>query len=232
MYYYLGDLMRWGARLGMVAVVTALLLTPLLSPTLGYGGKKVPVSVTWIAPLKKEVKTVIISEKDAEVVKEMLQDAEASLKIISQSTNEEEKAKAMEVIENLIGKLKKLDLIPAGLPVRTILLNLFNPKFAFILPILSFGSGLSWIPLYPGEAFIGFMFRPILMQYFIFGYTGTLNVNLVPPRIEYWDMVGTHTLIVLGFVGVYIDFGKIGYGVPNLQFLFGEALFAGGIDWI
>ena len=129
--------------------------------------------------------------------------------------------------------MQDMGLIPDAFPVASILTNLLRPKMSFMLPIISFGHGQSWIPLYPGEAFIGFMLRPIFMQYFgPFGYSGTLNIHLLPPRIEYWDMVGTHTLFVLGFVGVYIDLGQIGFGIPDLQFLFGEALIAGGVDWL
>ncbi len=219
--------MRWGAKLSAIAFAILLSIPPLLNAT--QSERKVPVSITYITPFKKEEKTVIVSENDVKTVGEMLRNAESSLKILQVS---EEKEEAMEIVEKLVNKLKELKLLPANFPINRLLTNLFNPKLAIILPIISFGSGFSWIPLYPGEAFIGFMFRPILMQYFLFGYTATLNINFIPPRIEYWDMVGTHTMVVLGFVGIYIDFGKIGYGIPNLQFLFGEALFVGGFDWL
>ncbi len=223
--------MRWGTKLVAVLLVAAFALTP-FTANAGYEGKKVTVTTNIVTPLGKEVRVVELSEKKVtEIEKEAIKVEDAIKVVTDPNSDEDEKSVAMEIIEAFIEKLQELGLIPPGFPVMKIITNLMNPKIDFLLPIVSFGRGFSWIPLYPGEAFIGFMFRPIIMQYFLFGYTGSINLNLLPPRLEYWDMVGTHTLIVCGFVGIYIDFGKIGYGIPKLQFLMGEALLAGGIDW-
>ncbi|RLF48033.1 MAG: hypothetical protein DRN29_00955 [Thermoplasmata archaeon] len=224
--------MRWGTKIGIMLLAVALVSTPFLASA-GYEGKKIEVSTTVLTPVGKEVKIIELSEKDVKLLEKKAIEVEDAIKILTDpNADDDEKSLAMEIIEAFINKLIELGLIPAGFPVAKILANFLSPKMDFLLPIISFGRGFSWIPLYPGEAFIGFMFRPIIMQYFLLGYTASLNVRLLPPRIEYWDMVGTHTLIVWGFVGIYIDFGKIGYGIPRLQFLMGEALLAGGVDWL
>ncbi len=224
--------MRWGTKIGIMLLAVALVSTPFLANA-GYEGKKIEVSTTVLTPVGKEVKIIELSEKDVKLLEKKAMEVEDAIKILTDpNADDDEKSLAMEIIEAFINKLIELGLIPAGFPVAKILANFLSPKMDFLLPIISFGRGFSWIPLYPGEAFIGFMFRPIIMQYFLLGYTASLNVRLLPPRIEYWDMVGTHTLIVWGFVGIYIDFGKIGYGIPRLQFLMGEALLAGGVDWL
>ena len=227
--------MRWGAKLGALVIFVMLFLPVAFSgiTKAGYEGRRVEIKAEWITPMGKQTKTVVLTEKDVIDLQKQMKKSQNVLQVLTDpSSDDDEKSKAMEILEELIEKLKEFGLIPKTFTVEKFLISLFNPKLDFILPIISFGSGFSWIPLYPGEAFIGFMFRPIIMQYFILGYTASVNINLLPPRIEYWDMVGTHTLIVWGFVGVYIDFGKIGYGIPNLQFLMGEALFAGGFDWL
>ncbi|HEC76057.1 MAG TPA: hypothetical protein ENI33_02215 [Thermoplasmatales archaeon] len=224
--------MNWRAKFVIFVLAVALASTPFLANA-GYDGKKVPAETTIITPLGKEVRTVEVSEREIEKIEEKTFEIQNAIKIVTDpSSDDDEKSKAMEIIEAFISKLQELGLIPGTFPIGQILLNLLSPKLDVMLPIISFGRGLSWIPLYPGEAFIGFMFRPIIMQYFLLGYTASLNINLLPPRLEYWDMVGTHTLFVLGFVGIYIDLGKIGYGIPNLQFLIGESLVAGGFDWL
>ncbi|MEA2053909.1 MAG: hypothetical protein U9O96_02150 [Candidatus Thermoplasmatota archaeon] len=141
-----------------------------------------------------------------------------------------EREEAKYVLDELFAALRDAGLIEAGVTPYTV--GLFpDAGIALLHPILSCGVGCSYIPLYPGEAFLGVMLRPIFLQYFFAGYTGCFNVRLAPPRIEYWDWVGTQTIMVFGFVGIYIDFASVGLGIPPVQVLIGESLFTAGIDW-
>lgn len=224
--------MNWRAKFVVLVLAVAFVSTPFLGSA-GYEGKKITAEATVITPLGKETKKIAVAEKEIEKIEEKTFEIQNAIKVITDpSSDDDEKSRAMEIIEAFINKLQELGLIPGTFPIAQILMKLLSPKLDVMLPIITFGRGISWIPFYPGEAFIGFMFRPIIMQYFLLGYTASLNINLLPPRLEYWDMVGTHTLFVWGFVGIYIDLGKIGYGIPNLQFLIGESLVAGGFDWL
>jgi len=144
----------------------------------------------------------------------------------------EEKSEIESIFNDLFSEMKKLGLLPEN-EVSVQSLGLL-PDFgiSFLNPILSCGVGKSFIPLYPGEAFIGVMLRPIFVQYLFLGYTGCINARLIPPRLEYWDWVGTQTLMIWGFVGLYIDFASIGLGIPPMQVLMGESFFTAGIDWL
>lgn len=224
--------MRGEAKFMIVMIMTGILTLPVLTPlAASEDNREVKIKVESLTPLGTTMEEKSIKVGDAKELASQMQMAEKAFKIAMNSdSNESEKRWAINLIENLVSRLKALGIIPAGFVFK--LPNFLSPKFALMVPVLSVGTGFSYIPFYPGEAFIGFMLRPIFLQYFLFGYTASLNVKLVPPRIEYWDMVGTHTAIILGFVGIYIDFGQIGYGVPNIQFLLGESLFTTGIDWL
>jgi hypothetical protein len=221
--------MRWGKKALALAVMVALVATPFIGA--GSNKKEMPVGVITISPNGSAKKTVQIVESDAQRIASKYEKAQEAVKIIKSSSNDEERNKAIQIIEDFLNELVKLGILPASF-VTSFIPNFLNPKFDLMPPLISFGSGFSFIPLYPGEAFLGFMFRPIIIQYFLLGYTASISFHLLPPRIEYWDMVGTQTMIICGFVGAYIDFGKIGYGIPNAQFIIGASLLTIGIDWL
>ena len=221
--------MRWGKKAVALIVMFAIVSMPLIGA--GKSKKELPVGVTIISPKENTKKTVNILEADAQRLASKYEKAQEAVKIIKSSSNDDERNKAIQTIEDFLNELVKLGILPASF-VAQFIPNFLNPKFDLMPPLISFGSGFSFIPLYPGEAFIGFMFRPIIVQYFLLGYTASLSFHLLPPRIEYWDMVGTQTMIICGFVGAYIDFGKIGYGIPNAQFIMGASLLTIGIDWL
>lgn len=232
-YSYLGEIkMRREAKLGAIFIVAVLLAMPVINSNAAEPEKKVPVTVSLINPLGGSTKQVMLSQKDAKSLEQQFEDATSALHVLMDgNSNDDEKAWAVKVVEKLMETLKEMGIVPEGF-VLNIPAMFLNPKIAFLVPVVSVGRGFSFIPLYPGEAFIGFMLRPIFVQYFLLGYTASLHFNLVPPRLEYWDMVGTQTMVIWGFAGLYIDFGKIGYGIPRMQFIIGESLYVTGIDWM
>lgn len=142
----------------------------------------------------------------------------------------EEKIEIENAVNDAIAEIRKAGLLPEKMDAKELgLLPHFG--IAILNPIVSIGAGCSHIPLYPGEAFIGFMLRPIFVHYF-YGYTGCINFRLIPPRLEYWDWFGTQTFMILGFAGIYIDFASIGFGFPPMQVIMGESFLTAGIDWI
>ncbi|MBS3773449.1 MAG: hypothetical protein KGY55_04525 [Candidatus Thermoplasmatota archaeon] len=138
--------------------------------------------------------------------------------------------KIRDTLTSLFAALENSGLLPEGIKPGALGL-LPEGGIAWMHPIVSCGSGFGLIPLYPGEAFLGVMLRPMFLQYFLLGYTGCLNARLIPPRVEYWDFTGTQTVMVFGFAGLYLDFASLGLGIPPVQVLMGESLFTGGIDW-
>lgn len=82
--------------------------------------------------------------------------------------------------------------------------------------IISVGVGYAFIPFYEYEMLFGSMIRPIWLIYLPLilgsgGYTGNLNLNLFPFRIEYGDRLGAHIVRTTFFTGLYLNIGEIGF---------------------
>ena len=96
--------------------------------------------------------------------------------------------------------------------------------------IISVGTGWAFIPFYDYETFLGIMIRPMWLLYppLIFGgggYSGNINVNVLPPRIEYGDRLGPHVVRTTMFSGLYINIGDLGYDkiLGGLMITIGQA---------
>jgi hypothetical protein len=96
--------------------------------------------------------------------------------------------------------------------------------------IVSVGMGYCYIPFYEYETFFGIQLRPIWMIYpplFLGGggYTGNLNINYLPPRVEYGDRLGGHMARTTFFSGLYVNIGDLGYDkvFGGLMLLMGSA---------
>jgi len=82
--------------------------------------------------------------------------------------------------------------------------------------IISVGVGYAFIPFYEYEMLFGSMIRPIWLIYLPLilgcgGYTGNLNLNLFPFRIEYGDRLGAHVVRTTFFTGLYLNIGDMGF---------------------
>ena len=115
-----------------------------------------------------------------------------------------------ENISNFVISIKSIDENFPNINIEQIITDViegfFNPFVGFLppRPIISIGTGATWIPLYQYESFIGFMLRPMLTR-FVFGFSkvgGLLST--------YWKL-GTYFEMILGFKGLFINFGNIGY---------------------
>ncbi len=146
--------------------------------------------------------------------------------------DETEKEEARRIIENAIEMMKRLGLLSATGMTSKLLRHLLMPSHTVDIlgPVVSVGKGRTWIPLYPGEAFIGMMLRPIFVMYPFMGYTASLNAQLLPPRLNYWDLVGPQVFMSWGFTGIFINFAKIGVGIPNTNFMLGYSAMTAGIS--
>ncbi len=226
-------------KLGLVLGVVALMIVPSLiaSPvSSGNSPKVIPVKTSvvghnGVASASQQMITV----KEAKELSQKCNEAAQSFRVLfSNSSSDEEKDGAKEVIENAIDMMVQLNLVPAEYTAyaASILRWSLSPSHGVdvLTPVISVGQGFTWIPLYPGEAFLGIMLRPIFVMYPIMGYTASLHMNLIPPRIEYWDLVGPQLFMAWGFAGLYIDFGKIGLGVPNTNFMLGYSITTAGIS--
>ena len=122
-----------------------------------------------------------------------------------------------EKVNDLVGSLNNLLEENGGNPIspQWVCRELFETEIGRST-ICSVGIGYAFIPFYDYETFIGIMIRPIWLIYppIIFGgggYSGNLNMNVFPPRIEYGDRIGAHILRTTTFSGLYINIGDLGY---------------------
>jgi hypothetical protein len=130
---------------------------------------------------------------------------------------EEEKIEIIEKVNPLLDSIN-LMLEESNLnPIEpTWLYNeMFNKELGRSI-VISVGKGYAFIPWYHYESFYGVLFRPLWLLYppwFMLGggYTGNLNINVFPPRIEYGDRLGSHIVRTTFFSGLYLNLGDLGY---------------------
>lgn len=102
--------------------------------------------------------------------------------------------------------------------------NIFPLKF-FRVPIVSVGYGDVLIPFYAYKTSVGKILRPIFIKY-RFGFSAMLHLNLILPRVAYNSKLGAHSLITLGFKGLYINLGDAGLDHENgMVLLVGSSMF-------
>jgi hypothetical protein len=129
-------------------------------------------------------------------------------------------------VNDLTSVLTRTGILPPGVTgVSMMSLGLLpGTGMDFLTPVLSMGVGYGYIPNYNGEAFMGFMLRPLFLSYLL-GYTGSLNFVLLPPRVAFWDKFGPHFMSIMGFAGIYLKLGELGTGMFPIQIIMGECLF-------
>ena len=228
-------------KLSVVIGVAALLVFPALAvvnPVQASSGgeREVTVNCSLVNGNTKAAataKTISLSQAQ-KLSTEWERAAEAfeTLYTADEDTEDAEQEEARRIIENVVNMMDELGILPDTAITTKILRNLLMPSHTMDIlgPVVSVGKGRTWIPLYPGEAFIGMMLRPIFVMYPFMGYTASLNAQLIPPRVNYWDLVGPQVFMTWGFTGIFINFAKIGVGVPNTNFMLGYSLATVGIS--
>jgi hypothetical protein len=83
---------------------------------------------------------------------------------------------------------------------------IIDPFAGFIHPagVISIGTGFTIIPFYGYESFMGLMFRPIFSRY-LFGFSRLGGL------ISHHSILGRYKMVVLGFKGLFINLGDIGF---------------------
>ena len=87
--------------------------------------------------------------------------------------------------------------------------NLISPLFWLRQPIFSVGFGITWIPFYDYETFLGKLLRPVWIRHFL-GCSISIRPNPFPPIIPYCKK-GFHKVRSMFFIGLMINFGKLGF---------------------
>ena len=86
--------------------------------------------------------------------------------------------------------------------------QLLSPLWYLRQPIVSIGIGITWIPFYDYETFLGKMFRPIWIRNFL-GFSISLRINPFPPPITY-TKAGDHRVRSMLYTGLLINYGNLG----------------------
>jgi len=92
--------------------------------------------------------------------------------------------------------------------ISTIFGSLLRTLWYLLHPIVSIGLGISLIPFYDYETFIGKLFRPVFITYFA-GFSASIRTNPFPPPIPYCK-IGLHRIRTLFFDGIFINFKDLG----------------------
>lgn len=109
------------------------------------------------------------------------------------------------------------------------LINLFHgPLYIIRQPLLSIGIGISWIPHYDYETFIGRMIRPVFIRHII-GFSATARLNPFQLGFVYWCF-GLQRVRTFLFRGLLINFADLGINrLIGPQLLIGYGVFTGFI---
>ena len=109
------------------------------------------------------------------------------------------------------------------------LINIFRtPMYIVRQPLLSIGIGVTWIPFYDYETFLGRMFRPVFVRHLI-GFSVTARLNPFVLGFPYWYF-GFQRVRTFFFGGLLINFADLGIKrLVGPQLIIGYGVFTGFI---
>lgn len=135
------------------------------------------------------------------------------------------------------GVIKIIDIIKAIIgddfpyeATKTFIISLINifrgPIYLIRQPLLSIGIGVTWVPFYDYETFLGKMVRPVFIRHLI-GFSVTARLNPFRLGFPYWYF-GLQRVRTFLFRGLLINFADL--GIKRLigpQLLIGFGAFTG-----
>ncbi|MGF3555180.1 MAG: hypothetical protein ACQXXF_07965 [Thermoplasmatota archaeon] len=132
--------------------------------------------------------------------------------------------KIIDVIKELVGDEFPYETTKTFI---TSLINLFHgPLYIVRQPLLSIGIGVSWIPRYDYETFLGKMIRPVFIRHLI-GFSATARLNPFQLGFVYWYF-GFQRIRTFLFKGLLINFADLGINrLIGPQLLIGYGVFTG-----
>jgi hypothetical protein len=92
--------------------------------------------------------------------------------------------------------------------IGSIIEALHGPFSIIRQPLLSIGIGITWVPFYDYETFLGKLLRPVFMRHFI-GFSATCRLNPFVLGFPYWYF-GYQRVRTFLFTGLLINFGDLG----------------------
>ena len=93
--------------------------------------------------------------------------------------------------------------------VCQVIADLIGPFWWLRQPVFSVGFGITWIPFYEYETFLGKLLRPVWIRHFL-GYSISIRPNPLPPVLLYCKS-GYHKIRSIFYIGLMINFGKLGF---------------------
>jgi hypothetical protein len=107
------------------------------------------------------------------------------------------------------------------------IINIFHgPIYLIRQPLLSVGLGVTWIPFYDYETFLGKMIRPVFVRHLI-GFSVTARLNPFQLGFPYWYF-GLQRVRTFLFKGLLINFADLGFKrLLGPQILIGFGAFTG-----
>jgi len=110
--------------------------------------------------------------------------------------------------------------------ISSIIESLLGPLSIFRQPLISIGIGITWVPFYEYETYLGKLIRPVFMRHFI-GFSATCRLNPFNHGLVYWN-IGTQRVSTFLFNGLLINFGDLAINrLIGPQLLIGYGVFTG-----
>lgn len=130
----------------------------------------------------------------------------------------------IDLIETMVGED-----FPAGdtkIFINSVVSILLSARYYLRQPVFSVGIGITWIPFYDYETFLGKLIKPVFIQHFL-GFSATFKLNPFVLGFTCFKY-GLHRIRTFFFEGLLINFGDLGIdrGIGP-QILIGFGFFTG-----